>query len=826
MYFEKVNFTDGDLPYNHLLHEVRLVPFHWHEFIEIIMVIEGQLSVHIGKETYELNKEDVIIVPSLVRHSLEGTAGNIVSVIQISSEFINQEMPSYRDKIFVVKPDKVILESGIVKELVQFAVIELKGNLSRIERKINILQLLVTLTELLLIERDSSEIEHLDDLMFKILFYINDNISNQLTLSSLAKQFNFNQSYLSRLFKKNLGVNLSEYIMSYRMQLTCYDLLQTDENISEISLNHGFVSLSSFNDQFKKRYHMTPKQFRIKNSRLEYTDDEIQNRLYNYINLSKNDSLTSLFALVKETNTQMHMEKEMTFVNGVVDMVATNGGSFKKELIQTVGIGRAEDLLDADVRQQLLLAQTDIGIKFVRFHGIFSDELMVYHEDADGEVMLNFRTINRIFDFFVNNHLKPFVEIGFMPKELASEDKTMYFWKANTTMPKDIHKWKKLVSGFIRHVIGRYGIDEVLSWEFEIWNEPDITNFYWHGTQMDYLVFFKDTYHAIKSCHKNLKVSGFSTTSWAITEHDWTDVALEYISKEKLELESFTYHIYPIEWKKNLSDISILPTSRKGLYHYAEPDYIEKMVKNIKDKIQQSDSIKNHRTVVTEWNSSSDLFDLIHDTVFMASFIVKNVISAYRHVDVLSFWTLSDIFPEIQLTDDLFYGGFGLVTREGIKKPSYYAFCLLAELTETVVYQDDHLIITTDRKKNYQILVHNFQEYDNLYKEFNHAHITDKERYNVFKHKMEKRVIYLLRKIEPGYYQVTEKKVNQLQGSAYDKWLATGALENSMALERHLKETATPAVSSRMVEIKDEYSLELTMLPHEVRLISLKYREE
>lgn len=202
MYFEKVNFTDGDLPYNHLLHEVRLVPFHWHEFIEIIMVIEGQLSVHIGKETYELNKEDVIIVPSLVRHSLEGTAGNIVSVIQISSEFINQEMPSYRDKIFVVKPDKVILESGIVKELVQFAVIELKGNLSRIERKINILQLLVTLTELLLIERDSSEIEHLDDLMFKILFYINDNISNQLTLSSLAKQFNFNQSYLSRLFKK------------------------------------------------------------------------------------------------------------------------------------------------------------------------------------------------------------------------------------------------------------------------------------------------------------------------------------------------------------------------------------------------------------------------------------------------------------------------------------------------------------------------------------------------------------------------------------------------------------------------------------------------
>ena len=177
-----------------------------------------------------------------------------------------------------------------------------------------------------------------------------------------------------------------------------------------------------------------------------------------------------------------------------------------------IGSDRAVEGLRSQWQSDLRLVRAETGIKAVRFHGVFNDEMGVCPGPTD---RTNFLYIDMVYDSILALGMKPFVELSFMPRCVASGKTTVLWYKANTSPPTDFASWGKLVQTFAQHLIERYGMDEVRQWKFEVWNEPNII--FWSGTKEQYFELYRTSSLALKSVSSELKVGGPSTAeAWWI----------------------------------------------------------------------------------------------------------------------------------------------------------------------------------------------------------------------------------------------------------------------------------------------------------------------
>jgi len=116
-------------------------------------------------------------------------------------------------------------------------------------------------------------------------------------------------------------------------------------------------------------------------------------------------------------------------------------------------------------------------------HGLLTDDMAVYKEDREGNPVYNYQYVDVLYDYILEIGMKPFVELGFMPGYLASGEQTIFWWKGNVTPPNNYRKWENLVRNLVQHWTDRYGEDEVRTWYFEVWNEPNLTPGFFTGTQ-------------------------------------------------------------------------------------------------------------------------------------------------------------------------------------------------------------------------------------------------------------------------------------------------------------------------------------------------------
>jgi xylan 1,4-beta-xylosidase len=146
----------------------------------------------------------------------------------------------------------------------------------------------------------------------------------------------------------------------------------------------------------------------------------------------------------------------------------------------------------------------------------------VYSEDAQGRPVYEWKILDGIFDAYKAAGVKPMVELGFMPKDLAAklpnkpdQPYQMHFpgdvlGGASNNPPKDYAKWQALVQAVVAHLVERYGKDEVLTWYFEVWNEPDIS--YWHGTPEEYYKLYDASAAGVKAALPGARIGGPATT--------------------------------------------------------------------------------------------------------------------------------------------------------------------------------------------------------------------------------------------------------------------------------------------------------------------------
>jgi xylan 1,4-beta-xylosidase len=345
--------------------------------------------------------------------------------------------------------------------------------------------------------------------------------------------------------------------------------------------------------------------------------------------------------------------------------------------MRVVGAGRASEGLRADWQEQLSTVQKDIGFGYLRMHGLLCDEMGVYSEDKKGNPQYNFQYIDSLYDALLKMHIRPFVELGFMPSKLAAGDTHVFWWKGNTSLPKDYDKWAGLMKALVNHWKERYGEDEVNQWYFEVWNEPDIYGFFPHKLE-DYFKLYKSTSEAIRSVCDKCRIGGPASAVPYKAEEEFE----KWITANPEPIDFIALHAYGVDQGFLDED------GTAGTIINPDPDSVSGRMRHSRE-LMNATPLKNRELHFTEWSSAYTPTDYMHDQYHQASFILDKVKRATPYVDSMSYWTFTDIFEENGPRFTPFHGGFGLINLEGIKKPSFYAFRFLSQLKGEDVASDD-----------------------------------------------------------------------------------------------------------------------------------------
>ena len=144
---------------------------------------------------------------------------------------------------------------------------------------------------------------------------------------------------------------------------------------------------------------------------------------------------------------------------------------------RTFGSGHAILAMRWDYLRDLRAVKRITGFRYVRFHGIFDERVGVYRRDYLGNPVYNFSNVDTIYDGLLENGVMPFVELSFMPRVIAADphDRYSFWYRPIVSPPQTYGRWAALIRAFARHLIARYGIEEVSQWYFEVWNEPNET---------------------------------------------------------------------------------------------------------------------------------------------------------------------------------------------------------------------------------------------------------------------------------------------------------------------------------------------------------------
>jgi len=333
---------------------------------------------------------------------------------------------------------------------------------------------------------------------------------------------------------------------------------------------------------------------------------------------------------------------------------------------QMFGSGRAILSLRESYRDDLRAVKQVADFRYVRFHAILHDEVGVYNEDEHGKAVYNFSYVDQIYDGLLKNGVRPFVEVSFMPKKLAFNPDALHpFWyKPNVSPPKSLDVWDELIRNFAQHLVDRYGIDEVSQWYFEVWNEPNID--FWNGVprQRSYFDLYAHTARVLKSVSPRLRVGGPATAAAS-----WVSDFLKFTAENRIPVDFVSTHGYADDTVEDLfgDKAKSVPMDER----------VCKAAAKVKNEIEKS-SNPDLPLFWTEWNVQGMMN--ARDTIFVGSALANTVRQCDGLVNMLSFWTFSDVFEEGGPIKAPFEGQFGLRAKGGINKPSYYAYGLLHQL--------------------------------------------------------------------------------------------------------------------------------------------------
>ena len=361
-----------------------------------------------------------------------------------------------------------------------------------------------------------------------------------------------------------------------------------------------------------------------------------------------------------------------------------------------VGAGRANEGLRADWQQQLREVKELCDFQYIRFHGLLHDDMGVCYQDEHGVLRYNFQYIDVLYDFLLSVGIKPFVELSFTPSLLKSGERTVFWWKGNITPPESYQQYCDLIQKLTEHFTVRYGKEEVKSWYFEVWNEPNHPHFF-TGNMDDYFEMYENVARTIKKVCPEYRVGGPASAG-----NVWIKELLAFCKTKNVPVDFISTHMYGVNGD-GLDEYGVLQ-----LYLERTPDFIPGLVQKASDEIKES-AFPDVELHYTEWSTSYSPRDPTHDTYQNATYVLNTLKKTENIAESMSYWVFSDIFEESGVPPSPFHGGFGFMNVHGIRKPTFYSFQFMNELGNIeLANKDGSSWVCRDERGNVQVLAWDF----------------------------------------------------------------------------------------------------------------------
>lgn len=683
MNYEVVDY-DENLPVKVKVFLAKLnnFPPHWHDELEIVHVLEGKVKVIISENTYFLQKSEMAVISFKEIHQIQSVEGEcLLQIIQFNPKFMEYHFPNlsrirFQENLQSLSKERnsgIILNlKKLISELINSLVDKKRGyEYEVISLTYKLFGLLISNLPYTLNSEDELEENNVVfQRLSKIFEYIEKNYMNEINIDTLVEVLHLNRYYLAHFFKKHTGLSIGQYITNIRMNKATELLAKSEESITNIILLCGFKNVKYFYKIFKDVYNCSPLEYknnkkREYNSKKVHESDLVKGYIY-YTDKFKEESAPTEF-ICKNTEISTKCIPEGRNIRTIFIDVNNVKGKHNKYASLCVGAGRAGEVLRKDFDSQLAVVNRECGFRYLRFHGIFHDELAVYREDEEGNAQYNWQYIDKVYDNILEKGMKPFVELGFMPEALASGHQTEFWWKANVTHPKDYDKWYKFISSFIMHLEERYGRDEILTWYFEVWNEPNFFKFF-DSDIKEYFKLYEYTARAVKDICTRYRVGGPASAG-----SGWVNELIDYCSATGTPIDFISTHQYGGE--------AILDELGNEVIHLGDKDLIINGVRAVKEKVMKS-CMPDLEIHCTEWSSCFSAQDPVHDSYIEAPYILHTLKNLESVADSMSYWAFTDIFEEAGPPLTPFYGGFGLINTQSLKKAAYFSYKFIHELGE------------------------------------------------------------------------------------------------------------------------------------------------
>ncbi len=779
---------------------------HFHQNLEIVYVLEGSVEVQIEPETYNLKKGDFLLINANKRHSWRATEEKILlASFQINFTMLAEYMGTNQllfwcnttaDKNESYEQLKRVLD----QMLNRFYDKEKEGAIYLNSIYYEAIYLLVAY---FMIKADDVRMKENftpdNSRIFEIQNYVQANYQKQLSLNDLAQKLYLSNAYLSKYIKKHFGLSFLEYVNNIRLFHAVDELLYSEKKITRIALDNGFPTTAAFNKAFKEIYNMTPSAYR--------------STVHKEENLNENkEAKQELDKRVKEYLAGKEPVEDNTATRNmnlyVVD--AKNTTEWKKPWDKIINMGNIDSLLNYDVQSQLLMMQKEIGFSYVRIYNVFMQDM--YYENISGDNKYNFSRIDRGLDFLVEHNLKPYIELSFKPIEVNYTINSSVGDRYNEIIFHDRESYVEVMEELSSHIANRYGVNEIENWYFELWKDDRLNMLDAKGWYFD---CFEIGYHALKKISSKIKVGG-------------AGFALGY--------DRYQYSILIKNWKTrnvrpdfiSVYSYSYLLLQQDGVYfgkRSLDNSFVKNQLELFKDVLKAEDFMPDELHI-TEWNFTISNRNCINDSCAQGAYIVKTCIESIGEADMMGYWHGSDLHTEYYDSGAVLYGDNGLLTRDGIKKPSFYAFHFLKFLKKGLLGKTENALLTTDGRGVYTIACHNCKKFNYRYTMKAEKDIRVDDIDSLYEDTDSIHLKFQINNVKNGNYVMRIFYVNENNGSIQNIWKDMDYISNlSKGEVEYMKRSANPKVDMRKITVEDNVlHIETKLKAHEIKVLDIHYQ--
>nr|WP_280521235.1 helix-turn-helix domain-containing protein [Paenibacillus mangrovi] len=793
----------------------------WHQQLELIFVLQGTGWLHCGEgaKSYAIREGDIFAVNSFQMRSIALDQGALALSLLISPAFITSICPELKRpvvncKSFLFSEDRQQPFDLLRRDFAHAFRAQYKNESQlSIHLRGKLVGLLDHLFQHFLIcEPASHEQNSAKEHLRAATDYIHQHYQGNITLADLAKHTFLSSSYISRIFQKYLGVPFKAYLSQVRL-IHATVLLASEATITEIAYNSGFSSAHAFIEAFKQYHGMTPGQYRrnIKEPKIENTARPTE---------TEDGFSTAFSSLMRYADVAC---EESVYEPVDTTEITVNTNETIKPLHHNwkrlINAGYGKDLLNGSVQKQIAHLQREIGFQYIRCKGILDDDMMLLTTDADGKLSYNFVYLDAVVDFILSTGALPMLEFSYMPSILAQNKSSVFRWPSVISAPTDIEQWGELIKAIVKHLVQRYGQKSLRSWLFSPWCAPEYSGLGLF-TQEEYTRIYLTSYRAIKSVCSELIICGPGNSIDSLAANRWfLDMCKsELCIPDILSFRAFT---------------SIVPGTEKGslrlnktndaldLAVSGDEQYLASAMKAIQGVTKEYGL--DLPMMLEEWSNNIWQRDLCNDTSYKSAYIFKSILENYDSYHAMGYFSASDQLDEIAPAAELFHGGFGLFTRNGLPKSAYRAMQLLSRIGDDLVASDKGYFITK-KGSEIQIFLYNYTHYDMLYRYRHTTHLTKTERYKVFNEKRPQSFHIRLDGLEEGKYTLRRYSIGPHGGSTFDAWIRMGAPEQlSHEEEDLLAHQSHPLYCRESAQSDGNITLHAHLQPHEVQLITITH---